>query len=73
MGTQGPTDIGAGVGPLRGSDNSHCPFVEGDYNICPTVTSKELQITRRGKTPEGEGTDDGSFLFVFLCFELVTM
>lgn len=56
MGTQGPTDIGAGVGPLRGSDNTHCPFVEGDYNICPTVTSKELQITRRGKTPEDPRT-----------------
>lgn len=46
----------AGVGPLRGSDNSHCPFVEGDYNICLTVTSKELQITRRGKTPEDPRT-----------------
>lgn len=71
MGTQGPSDIGAGVGPLRGSDNSHCPFVEGDYNICPTVTSKELQITRRGKLQRIPGLKEKEQRrIIFVCFSV---
>lgn len=68
MRTQGPTNIRAGVGPVRGSDHSHCPSVGMDHNHC--LHQMYCKLQEEGKIKRHPGTwrrRERWLIILFLC------